>query len=81
LPPKYENTHIKKRGGFSMKKHHRLVSLASALLLALAALPCTALAADAEGGEPAQGAPPPAVLYPAEVRTSEENGMIRLEKV
>ena len=64
-----------------MKKHHRLVSLASALLLALAALPCTALAADAEGGEPAQGAPPPAVLYPAEVRTSEENGMIRLEKV
>ena len=64
-----------------MKKHHRLVSLASALLLALAALPGTALAADAEGTEPAQGAQPPAVLYPAEVRTSEENGMIRLEKV
>lgn len=64
-----------------MKKHHRLVSLASALLLALAALPCTALAAETEGTEPAQGAPPPAVLYPAEVRTSEENGMIRLEKV
>lgn len=77
----YENTHIKKRGGFSMKKHHRLFSLASALLLALAALPCTALAAETEGTEPAQGAPPPAVLYPAEVRTSEENGMIRLEKV
>lgn len=64
-----------------MKKHHRLVSLASALLLALAALPCTALAAEAGDTEPAQGAPPPAVLYPAEVRTSEENGMIRLEKV
>jgi hypothetical protein len=77
----YENTHIKKRGGFSMKKHHRLFSLASALLLALAALPCTALAAETEGTEPAQGAPPSAVLYPAEVRTSEENGMIRLEKV
>ena len=64
-----------------MKKHHRLVSLASALLLALAALPCTALAAEAGDTEPAQGAPPPAILYPAEVRTSEENGMIRLEKV
>lgn len=64
-----------------MKKHHRLFSLASALLLSLAALPCTALAAETEGTEPAQGAPPPAVLYPAEVRTSEENGMIRLEKV
>jgi len=64
-----------------MKKHHRLFSLASALLLALAALPCTALAAETEGTEPAQGAPPPAALYPAEVRTSEENGMIRLEKV
>lgn len=64
-----------------MKKHRRLFALASALLLALTALPCTALAADAEGAEPAQGAPPPAVLYPAEVRTSEENGMIRLEKV
>ena len=64
-----------------MKKHHRLFSLASALLLALAALPCTALAAETEGTEPAQGAPPPAVLYPAEVRASEENGMIRLEKV
>ena len=64
-----------------MKKHHRLFSLASALLLALAALPCTALAAETEGTEPAQGAPPSAVLYPAEVRTSEENGMIRLEKV
>lgn len=64
-----------------MKKHHRLFALASALLLTLAALPCTALAADAEGAEPARDALPPAVLYPAEVRTNEENGMIRLEKV
>ena len=59
-----------------MKKHHRLLTLASALLLALAALPGTALAA--EGTEPAQGTPPPAVLYPAEVRTSEENGILLL---
>ena len=64
-----------------MKKHRRLFALASVFLLALTALPCTALAAEAEGTEPPQGAPPPAVLYPAEVRTSEENGMIRLEKV
>ena len=35
-----------------MKKHHRLFSLASALLLALAALPCTALAAETEGKQP-----------------------------
>ena len=62
-----------------MKKHHRLLTLASALLLALTALPGTALAV--EGTEPAQGTQPPAVLYPAEVRTSEENGIIRLEKV
>lgn len=64
-----------------MKKHRRALTLASALLLALALSPGTALAADAEGAGPAQDAPPPAVLYPAEVRTSEENGMIRLEKV
>lgn len=64
-----------------MKKHRKLFSIASALLLALAALPSTALAAEAESAEPAQGTPPPAVLYPAEVRTSEENGVIRLEKV
>ena len=56
-----------------MKKHRRLFTLALTLLLALAALPGTALAADAEDT--------PAVLYPAEIRTSEENGMIRLEKV
>ena len=64
-----------------MKKHRRIFTLALTLLLALAALPGTALAAGAEGTEPAQGAQTPAVLYPAEVRTSEENGMIRLEKV
>lgn len=64
-----------------MKKHRRLFAFVSAFLLALAALPCTALAAEAGDTEPAQGGQPPAVLYPAEVRTSEENGMIRLEKV
>lgn len=64
-----------------MKKHHKLFALVSALLLALAALPCTALAAEAESAEPAQDTQPSAVLYPAEVRTSEENGIIRLEKV
>lgn len=63
-----------------MKKHHKLFSFAATLLLLLAALSGTALAAGMEGAEPAQGAPP-AALYPAEVRTSEENGVIRLEKV
>lgn len=63
-----------------MKKHHKLFSFAATLLLLLAALSGTALAAGTEGAEPAQGAPP-AALYPAEVRTSEENGVIRLEKV
>lgn len=64
-----------------MKKHHKLFALVSTLLLALAALPSTALAAEAESAEPAQGTQPSAILYPAEVRTSEENGIIRLEKV
>lgn len=64
-----------------MKNYRRALTLASALLLALALLPSTALAADTEGAGPAQDAPPPAVLYPAEVRTSEENGVARLEKV
>lgn len=63
-----------------MKKHRRLFPALSALLLALAMLPCTALAAEPESTEPPEQQPP-AVLYPAEVRTSEENGMIRLEKV
>lgn len=64
-----------------MKKHRRLFSFASALLLTLAALPCSALAAEAESAEPVQDTPPSAILYPAEVRTSEENGVTRLEKV
>ena len=63
-----------------MKKHHKLFSFAATLLLLLAALSGTALAAGTESAEPTQGAPP-AALYPAEVRTSEENGVIRLEKV
>ena len=64
-----------------MKKHRRLFTLFSALLLALAIVPCTALAAGVESVGPAQEVTPSAVLYPAEVRTSEENGVIRLEKV
>ena len=63
-----------------MKKYRRLFTLFSTLLLALAILSGTALAAGAENAEATQQ-PPPAVLYPAEVRTSEENGVIRLEKV
>ena len=42
-----------------MKKHRRIFTLALTLLLALAALPGTALAAGAEGTEPAQGAQTP----------------------
>lgn len=63
-------------------KHKRsnLISVI-VLLLAIALLPGTALAADADDGEPTPDAPPPAVVYPAEVRTSEENGMIRLERI
>ena len=76
----YANTHFKKLEVFTLKKH-RIFTIASALLLALAALPGTALAAEAESAGPAQETSPPAVLYPAEVRTSEENGVIRLEKV
>lgn len=51
------------------------------LLLAIALLPGTAMAADADDGEAAPDVPPPAAVYPAEVRTSEENGMIRLERI
>ena len=60
-----------------MKK--QLFTFFSALLLALTALSGMALAAGTEDTELAQ--PLPAVLYPAEVRSSEENGVIRLEKV
>ena len=62
---------------------HRRSNLISVivLLLAIALLPGTALAANADDGEPTPDAPPPAAVYPAEVRTSEENGMIRLERI
>ena len=59
-----------------MKIHRIFITLASALLLSLVVSPSMAMAAEPESAEP-----PPAVLYPAEVRTSEENGVIRLEKV
>lgn len=60
-----------------MKQKRRLFTFAAALLLVLAIFPGAALAADTEGAE----TPPPVTLYPAEVRTSEENGVIRLERV
>lgn len=63
-----------------MKHKRSLITFAAVLLFALAVFPGTALAADADGAEPTQEPPPPAV-YPAEVRTSEENGMIRLERI
>ena len=73
----------RKRGAFS---------IAAALLLAVAVLPCGALAAGTEGAETADPAPvveqeqaapipAPSVVYPAEVRASEENGVHYLEKV
>ncbi len=61
-------------------KRFRLI-LFAALLLAFALLPGGALAADTEDGEPQTTAPPPASVYPAEVRTSESGGIVRLEKV
>ena len=64
-----------------MKHKRSNLFLATVLLLAIALLPGTALAVDADGEEPSPDAPPLAAVYPAEVRTSEENGMIRLEKV
>ena len=60
-----------------MKHKRRLFTFTAALLLVLAIFPGAALAADTEGAE----TPPPVTLYPAEVRTSEENGVIRLERV
>lgn len=63
-----------------MKHKRRLSTFAAALLLVLAIFPGTAMAADTEGAA-ATPEPPPVTLYPAEVRTSEENGMIRLERV
>ena len=64
-----------------MKHRRSNLFLVIMLLLAIALLPGTALAADADDGEPTPDAPPPAAVYPAEVRTSEENGMIRLERI
>lgn len=64
-----------------MKHKSRLFTLAAVLLLALVVFPGAALAADTESAEPPPESPPPAAVYPAEVRTSEENGMIRLERI
>ena len=61
-----------------MKHKRSLFTLAVVLALVLAVFPGAALAADTEA---TPETPPPATLYPAEVRTSEENGMIRLERV
>ena len=64
-----------------MKHKRSLFTFAVVLVLVLAVFPGAALAADTEGAEPTPETPPPATLYPAEVRTSEENGMIRLERI
>ena len=64
-----------------MKHKSRLLSFAAALLLALAVFPDTALAAGTDSADLTFQAPPPAAVYPVEVRTSEENGMIRLERI
>ena len=61
-----------------MKHKRSLFTLAVVLVLVLAAFPGAALAADTEA---TPETPPPVTLYPAEVRTSEENGMIRLERI
>ncbi len=60
---------------------HRIANLILSLLLVLTLLPGAALAADTEGDEPQTTAPPPATVYPAEVRTSESGGVVWLEKV
>ena len=62
-----------------MKHKRSLFTLAVALLLALAVFPGAALAADTQGAPPES--PPPVAVYPAEIRMSEENGMIRLERI
>lgn len=75
-----------------MKRKRGAFSITAALLLAVAVLPCGALAAGTgetvtETADPApvveqeQAAPAPATVYPAEVRSSEENGVYYLEKV
>lgn len=62
-------------------KHHRALSIIAAVLLIIAVLPGTAMAEEMEVTLLAQETPPAVAVYPAEVRTSEENGMIRLERV
>ena len=64
-----------------MKHHRKLFTLALSLLLVLILLPGSAMAADPDAPKQAQAVPPPAAVYPAEVRASEENGVHRLEKV
>lgn len=71
-----------------MKYKRSVFSITAALLLALAVLPCGALAAETDGAETgkpaaeqAAPAPAPAGAYPAEVRSSEEGGVYYLEKV
>lgn len=67
-------------------KHKRGASLIAAVVLAVAVLPCGALAAEPDTTETAplaaeQVAPAAGTVYPAEVRASEENGVFYLEKV
>lgn len=75
-----------------MKRKRGAFTIAAALLLAVAVLPCGALAAGTEEAETADPAPvveqeqtapvpAPSAVYPAEVRASEENGVHYLEKV
>ena len=71
-----------------MKQNRRIISALASLTLALAVCPCGALAAETdpatvEPTEPPtmQTAPTPAAVYPAEVRSREENGAYYLEKV
>lgn len=64
-----------------MKHKRSLFTLVAVLLLALAVFPGAALAADTMSMEQTPDAPSLAAVYPAEVRTSEENGVIRLERI
>lgn len=71
-----------------MKQKRRIFSTLASLALALAVCPCGALAAEPDtvtmaptASPAAQTAPMPATVYPAEVRSREENGTYYLEKV
>lgn len=59
-----------------MKKHH-FAALCAAFMLCVTMTPAFA----AENDQEAAVTPPPPTFYPAEVRTSQENGITRLEKV